>query len=65
MRYLFDQDDERAVLDELSRNQHKAEVISRSCTRLGQTENATRWVDSAQQIAAKIKLLEYTFQHKN
>lgn len=65
MRYLFDQDDERAVLDELSRNQHKAEVVGRSCIRLGQTKTASRWADSAQQIAAKIKLLEYIFQHKN
>ncbi len=65
MRYLFDQDDERAVLDELSRNQRKSEALAHTCGQQGKPKQAASWEASAQRIGNKIVLLEQAFQHKN
>lgn len=65
MRYLFDQDDERAVLNELTRNQHKAELFSQACTQRGQPRQAASWAASAQRISRKAVLLEGAFQRRN
>jgi hypothetical protein len=61
MRYLFDQDDERAVLDELTRNQHKAELTSQACTQRGQPRQAASWARSARQIGDRLMLLKGAF----
>lgn len=65
MQYLFDQDDERAVLEGLARNQHKAELISQVHEQRGQTRQAANWAKAAQRVAFKIELLAGIFKHKN
>jgi hypothetical protein len=65
MKHLFDQDDERAVLDELTRNQQKAELLGQAYKQQGQPKTAASWIVSAQQIGCKIELLAGIFQHKN
>lgn len=65
MKHLFDQDDERGVLDELTRNQRKAELFSQACTEQGQPRQAASWAKSARQIGQRVTLLEGVFQHKN
>ncbi len=61
MRHLFDQDDEQAVLDELARNQHRAELASQACTRRGQPGQAVSWAKSARQISNRLMLLKGAF----
>jgi hypothetical protein len=65
MRYLFDDDDEQAVLDGLARNQLKAELIGETCTQRGQPRQAASWAKSARRIGQRIILLEGAFEHKN
>ncbi len=61
MKYLFDQDDEQAVLDELARNQRKAELTSQTCTQRGQPRRAASWARSARQIGDRLILLGGVF----
>lgn len=65
MRHLIDQDDEQAVLNELARNQRKAELISRVCLERGKVKSAANWATSAQRIGHRLVLLKGVFQHKN
>ncbi len=50
MKHLFDRADEQAVLDELARNQRKAELASEVCTQWGQSQQAASWAKSTHQI---------------
>ncbi len=61
MKYLFDQDDERGVLDELARNQRRAELFSQACTERGQPRQAANWAQSARQIGDRFTLLKGAF----
>lgn len=65
MRHLIDQDDEQAVLNELARNQRKAELISLVCTQRGLTQQAANWARSARRMGQRLILLESAFKHKN
>jgi hypothetical protein len=61
MRHLFDQGDEQAVLDELTRNQRKAELFSQACMQRGQSRQAANWARSARQIEDRCTLLKGAF----
>jgi hypothetical protein len=65
MKYIFDEDDERVVLDGLARNQRIAVQFIQICTQRGQRKQAASWAKSARQIGQRITLLEGAFQHKN
>ena len=65
MTHLFDEDDERAILEEKIRNQHKARLISQAYIEQGKSQQAASWAKSADQIGDFIMLLKRAFQHKN
>jgi hypothetical protein len=65
MTYLFDEDDERAILEEKTRNQHKAKLISQTYMQQGKTHRASSWAKSADRIGDLVVLLKGAFQHKN
>jgi hypothetical protein len=65
MTYPFDDDDERAILEEKIRNQRKAELISQAYMQQGKTQRAARWAKSVEQIGDLIVLLKGAFQSKN
>ena len=48
LRFIFDQYDERTVLDELTRHQEKAELISQRYAQQGQARSAAKWSVLAQ-----------------
>lgn len=65
MIYLFDEGDERVILEERARNQHKANLMSKTCMQQGKRQEAASWAKSAKQIGIFIILLKGVFQHKN
>jgi hypothetical protein len=65
MTYLFDDDDERAILEEKIRNQRKAKLISQAYMQQGKAQRAASWAKSADRIGDFIVLLKGAFQHKN
>jgi hypothetical protein len=65
MTYLFDEDDERAILEERIRNQRKAKLISQAYMQQGRPQRAESWARSADRIGDFIMLLKGTFRHKN
>jgi hypothetical protein len=65
MTYLFDDDDERAILEEKIRNKRKAELISQAYMQQGKTQRAASWARSVDQIGDLIVLLKGAFQNKN
>lgn len=65
MVYLFDQDDEQSVLQELMRNQHKAELIGQSYMEQGKPQKGASWVKLAQRISERVILLTEAFKRKN
>jgi hypothetical protein len=65
MTYLFDEDDERAILEEKTRNQRKAKLISQTYMQQGKSQQAASWAKSADGIGDFVALLKGAFQHKN
>jgi hypothetical protein len=65
MRFILDSQDEQNVLQQMLRNQDKAELMGQSCAQQGKSKQATNWIASAEQVGIKIMLLEQAFQHKN
>jgi hypothetical protein len=65
MRFIFDSQDEQNVLQQLFRNQDKAELMGQSCAHQGKSKQAASWIASAEQVGIKIMLLEQAFQQKN
>jgi hypothetical protein len=65
MTYLFDEDDELAILNEKIRNQRKAKLISQTYMQQGKPQQAANWAKSADQIGDFIMLLKRVFQYKN
>jgi hypothetical protein len=65
MTYLFDEDDERAILEERIRNQRKAKLISQAYMQQGRPQQAASWARSVDRIGDFIMLLKGAFQHKN
>jgi len=65
MTYLFDEDDERAILEEKIRNQRKAKLISQAYMEQGKSQRAASWARLADRIGDLIMLLKGAFQHKS
>jgi len=65
MIYLFDEDDELAILNEKIKNQRKAKLISQAYMQQGKPQQAASWAKSADRIGNFIMLLKGVFQYKN
>jgi len=65
MTYLFDEDDELAILNEKIKNQRKAKLISQAYMQQGKPQQAASWAKSADRIGDFIMLLKGVFQYKN
>jgi hypothetical protein len=65
MIYLFDEDDELAILNEKIKNQRKAKLISQAYMQQGKPQQAASWAKSADRIGDFIMLLKGVFQYKN
>ena len=65
MRFIFDIQDEENILKQMSGNRNKAESMAQTCVQQGKAKQAAKWIASAQQVGARIMLLEQAFQQKN